>query len=123
MTILSELLKEIKSDDNLEQIRILCDKISLEEKEKQKFLDKHPKGPNLFLVLEVPGRIDNEIGFLGLERESSDLYLAVFYTTKKSEIEKENPVMIKQRAWNIKDHRPEKILTSYAKQYKILIGE
>lgn len=123
MTILNKLLKEIKSDDKLEQIQRLCSLIFEEEKVTQKYLDLHPRGPNLFLVLEIPGKIQGEIGFLGLERESESVYLTNLYIIKKTEVHKKEPVILKKRTWEIKDHRPEKILISFAKQYKILIGE
>lgn len=127
MTILSEILKEIKSDDSLEKIRILCDQIFEEEKENIKHLSILPKGPNIFLCLEVPGRIKDEIAFLALERESENLYLAVLFVTSKKEFKKaaanEEYSMKRQRVWQISDHRPEKILTEYAKRYKFLRGE
>jgi len=126
LTILSEILKEIRSDDNLEKIRILCDQIFEEEKENIKYEMILPRGPNIFLSLEVPGRIKDEIAFLSLERESENLYLAVLFTTNKKELKKarDGEVSIKrQRVWQINDHRPEKILTEYAKRYKFLRGE
>lgn len=124
MSILRELLNEIESDNNLEKIKILCDQIFEEEKKNQKYINKRPVGPNLFLVLEVPGRLNDEIAFLGLERESKDLYLNVMFTTNKKEMNKDDsPIIKRQRVWEIKDYRPEKILINYAKQYKILIGE
>jgi len=124
MNILRELLNEIKTDDNLEKIRILCDQIFEEEKPNQKYPEKRPVGPNLFLVLEVPGSLQNEIGFLGLERESEGVYLVILFTSSQINIDSEFPHIIKRKkVWEINDDRPEKILTTYAKHYKILIGE
>jgi len=57
--ILQELLKEIKGDDNTEKIRKLCDKIAKEEEKNIKNFLMLPKGPNIFLSLEVPGRTTN----------------------------------------------------------------
>lgn len=123
MTILRELLNEIKTNDDLEKIRIFCDQIFEEEEPNQKY-KKRPSGPNLFLVLEVPGRLQDEVAFLGLERESENVYLSILFTSKKSNIDSEEPHIIKkQRVWEINDDRPDKILIAYAKQYKILIGE
>jgi len=124
--ILREILKEIKSDDNLEKVRILCDQIIKEEKDNVVHYQILPKGPNLFLVLEVPGRIKDEIAFLALERESEDLWLCVLFITTMKEyaLREKNPPSIKrQRVWEINDHRPEKVLTEYAKRYKFLRGE
>ncbi len=124
MGILKKLLKEIKSDDVLEKITILCEQIFDQEKENIKHISILPRGPNLFLVLEVPGRIKGEIAFLGLERESADVYLAVLFITSKKELHKpESPSIKRQRVWEINDHRPEQILTGYAKHYKYLRGE
>lgn len=126
MTILGELLKEIKSDNNLEKIRILCDRIFEEEKENIKHIEVMPTGPNIFLTLEVPGRIKDEIAFLSLERESEDLYLSVLFIINRKEFKKSkgNEISIKrQRVWQIHDSRPEQILTGYAKRYKFLRGE
>lgn len=128
MTILKKLLEEIKSDDNLEKIRILCDQIFEQEKANIDYITILPKGPNLLLVLGVPGRIKGEIAFLALERESEELYLAVLFVTTKREYQRaggknESPSIKRQRVWEIRDHRPEQILTDYAKRYKFLRGE
>jgi len=117
--ILQELLKEIKGDDNTEKIRKLCDKIAKEEEKNIKNFLMLPKGPNIFLSLEVPGRTTKENAFLILERESEDKYLLVLYITMtwgESRLKR-------QKVWEIDDHRPEKILTNYAKKYKFLRGE
>ena len=122
--ILAKLLKEIKGDDTLEKIRPLCDQIFEEEKDNIKHIAILPEGPNLFLVLEVPGRIKGEIAFLGLERESKDLYLAILFVTNVKELKGNDPPSIKRkRVWEINDHRIEQILTEYAKHYKFLRGE
>ncbi len=126
VTILTKLLKEIKSDDALEKIRILCDQIFEQEKNNIDHKTILPKGPNLFLVLEVPGRTQDEVAFLALERESKDLYLAVLFVTNKTNVpidKNHNPSIKRQRVWEINDHRPEQILTGYAKHYKFLRGE
>jgi len=126
--ILQKLLKEIKTDDKLEIVRELCDKIFDQEKDNIEHMTILPKGPNIFLTLEVPGRIKGEIAFLSLERESEDLYIAVLFVTSKKELQKagkqdEAPSIKRQRVWEINDHRPEQILTEYAKRYKFLRGE
>lgn len=128
MGILQKLLKEIKTDDKLEIVRELCDKIFDQEKDNIEHMTILPKGPNIFLTLEVPGRIKGEIAFLSLERESEDLYIAVLFVTSKKELQKagkqdEAPSIKRQRVWEINDHRPEQILTEYAKRYKFLRGE
>lgn len=123
MTILQQLLSELKSDDKTQQVRELCDKIQKEEFDPQGHNDHIPTGPNIFLALEVPGRTNKEIAFLTLERENADLYLAVFYTMPLLHTRMPEASLKRQKVWEINDHRPEKILTEYAKVNKFLRGE
>ena len=125
VTILRELIEKMKEDkkDDLQQITELCDRIKKEEEESITHHDHLPKGPNIFLALEVPGRTVKEVAYLTLERESEDLYLAVLYTIPITQTRKPDASVKKQRVWEIEDHRPEKILTEYAKQFKYLRGE
>ena len=122
-TILQKVLSEIESEDDTEKIRKLCYQINEEEKSNIKNDGYLPVGPNIFLSLEVPGRNDKELAFLALERESADLYLSVLYTIAKTQLRKPDWSLKRQRVWEIEDHRPEKILTNYAKTYKYLRGE
>jgi hypothetical protein len=71
----------------------------------------------------VPGRTNKEIAFLTLERENADLYLAVFYTMPLLHTRMPEASLKRQKVWEINDHRPEKILTEYAKVNKFLRGE
>ena len=126
MGILREILKEMKTEDNLEKIRTICDEIIKEEEDNIQHPEILPKGPNLFIVLEVPGRVKGEIAFLALERESEDLWLSVLFITTEKDYafrEKNDPSIKRTRVWQIADHRPEKVLTEFAKRYKFLRGE
>ena len=126
MGVLRDLLKELKGDTNLEKMRQMCDRIANEERENIKHVHILPKGPNLFVVLEVPGRIKEEIAYLALERESEDVWLSVLFTTTVKEFtfrDRTPPSIKRQRVWEINDSRPEAILTEYAKRYKFLRGE
>lgn len=125
MTILSEILEKMKSEgkSNLDQMRELCDEIMKEEKDSISHQTNCPLGPNIFLALEVPGRNIKEVAYLSLERESEDLYLSVLYTVSITQANNPNAGLKRQKVWEIEDHRPEKILTEYAKQYKYLRGE
>lgn len=123
MSILQELLKEIKTDDKTQQLKQLCDKIQIEET-KGKEDNIAPKGPNIFLSLEVPGRNTKEIAFLTLEREVASKYVVVVYTARKSDLELLDEVSLKRRkVFEVDENRPEKILTFYAKQFKYMKGE
>jgi hypothetical protein len=117
MTILKDILSEIKSSDETEKIRILCDKIQKEENPK---IDEYaPRGPNIFLCLKVPPRNSKEVTYLVLERESEDLYILVMYSVPILRKDK----TIRVSSWEVEDHRAEKVLTQYAKKYKFLRGD
>jgi hypothetical protein len=125
MTIIEELLSGMKTDDFAEKIKTICDQISKEEGKKIKHFDLLPKGPNIFLSLEVPGRIQYEIAFLTLEREGPVQFITVLYTINKNEYTKKKLDEVsykKSKVWEILEDKPEKILAAYAKQYKFLRG-
>jgi len=132
MSILRDLINNIKSDDLVEQMRIMCDQILEEESEESEdmtYINHRPQGANIFLALQVPGSTKNEIGFLALERDNEDLWLASFWSIMEKElIQAENdPDYMsrprKKKVHQIEDHRPEKILTEYAKLLKFYNGE
>lgn len=125
MTILRELIQKMKEEekDDLQQIRELCDQILEEENKTIEHSDNLPVGPNIFLALEVPGRTDKEIAYLTLERETENVYITALYTISTIQLSNPDSGLKRQRVWAIEDHRPEKILTEYAKQYKYIRGE
>lgn len=127
MAILREILVKLKEHPLTQQVRTLCSLILEEEGKGMPFLEYGPKGPNIFLCLEIPGHTTKHIGFLTLEREEEELYLAVFWTIERSMIipgDPENTLPARKRkVWEIKDHRAEKILTEYAMRFKQLRGE
>jgi hypothetical protein len=123
LTTLQTIISELKTDDKSQQVKELCDKIQKEEMPNIDNPDHLPKGPNVFLSLQVPGRNDKEIGFVTLERESPGMYITVFSTIKARHLGKKDVAPKRQKVWPIEDARPEKVLTSYAKTYKFLRGE
>lgn len=126
MGILQELLKEIKSDDMTQQIREICDKIYEEESPNFLYPDQEPKGTNVFLALEVPGRYTKEIGYVTLERQSKELYVAIFHTLDINRIDKDpeiTPMARRHKVWEIDENKAEKILMKFAKICKMLRGE
>ena len=127
MGILQELLKEIQSDDMTQQIREICDKIYEEESPNFQYPDQEPKGANVFLALEVPGRYTKEIGYVTLERQSQELYVAIFHTLDINLINKDNPEMTpmarRHKVWEIDENKAGKILMKFAKICKMLRGE
>jgi len=125
VSLLRTIIEEMEKDgkDNLQKIRELCDQISKEEAENITHETHLPKGPNIILSLEVPGRNTKEIAYLTLEREGPALYLAVLYTIPLLQIRMPDSSLKRQKVWTIEEERPEKILTEYAKKYKFLRGE
>lgn len=128
MSILRDLIDNMKTSDLVEQMRILTERIFEEESPDMEYIDHRPQGANIFLGLQIPGEIRNEVGFLCLERENEDLWLISFWTTPvrqiKQAIDEDNRVFLrKKRLHEIKDHRPEKILTKYAQTFKFYHGE
>jgi hypothetical protein len=129
MTLLRKVISKLETKDTLEQLRTLCERIYKEEMEENEmeYIDYGPEGPNIFLCLQVPGHTTKHVGFLTLERESEDLYLSVFWALLKKDIipgDVENtPAARKMKVWEIKEYKTEKILTEYAKTFKLLNGE
>lgn len=129
MSILRDLINRMKTNDLVEQMRILCDQILEEESKEMPFIDQRPQGANIFLCLQVPGSTKNDVGFLALERDNEDLWLASFWSISKTNLleslkdEKIETRPRKKKVHEIRDHRPEKILTQYAKLLKFYNGE
>ena len=130
MSILRDLINNIKTDDLVEQMRILCDQILEQESKEMPYIDYRPQGVNIFLCLEIPGSTKKDIGFLALERDNEDLWLASFWSISKIQLMETlnrdatiSSSPRKKKVHEIKDHRPEKILTEYAKLFKFYHGE
>ena len=129
MSILSDLISKIKTSDLVEQMRILCDQILEQESGDMKYIDQRPQGVNIFLCLQVPGSTKKDIGFLALERDNEDLWLVSFWSISEVQLKasKYDAAISsgprKKKNYEIKDHRPEKILTEYGKLFKFYNGE
>lgn len=125
MGILEHLLSEIPESGLTEQVRIICDQIKAEEEGNFEYPELAPKGALVFLTLEVPGRNDKEIGFLTLEREDEEVYVAIYSTLEKYRIADpiEDTVPPRRRkVWVIDENKAEKIITQFAKKLKMLKG-
>ena len=125
MGILQHLLSEIKDTSLTTQVRIICDQIMAEEVPNFQYPELTPKGPRVFLSVEVPGQNKKEIGFLTLEREDEEVYVAVYSTLEKHRIADpiEDTVAPRRRkVWVIDENKAEKILTKFAKKLKMLRG-
>ncbi len=54
-TTLDKIISEIPASDMTQVVRELCDIVMKEELPRMKNMKNAPKGPNKFLILEVPG--------------------------------------------------------------------
>lgn len=125
MGILETLLSEIPELDLTTKVRIICDQIIEEEAPNIKYPDLVPTGARIFLSVEVPGRNNNEIGFLSLEREDEEVYVIIYSTLEKHRIsdDPENQIAPRRKkVWVIDDHRVDRIITQFAKKLKMLRG-
>jgi len=122
MGILDKLLDEIKSNKLDEQVMELCDLIRIEEHENIKHHIHLPKGPNVFLALEVPASRKNEIAFVCLEREFKEQYVITLWGGYMPKVMKDG-ILKKLKVWEIKEVKANKILTEYAKIIKYMKGE
>ena len=129
MSILGDLISKLKTDDLVEQMRIMCDQIFEEESAEMDYIDFRPQGANIFICLQIPGPTTHEVGFLALERENEDLWIASHWSMLESDLKRAQADQEyvgrprKKKSHEIKDHRPEKILTRYAKLLKFYSGE
>ena len=127
MTILEELFKEVGANNLTEQVRAVCEKIYKEEQPTFKYPEVEPKGPNIFLAVEVPGKTNKQTGFLTLERESEEEYVAVFYLADSKKVvkgDRDNSVKPRRsKVWEINENKAERILTRFAKICKTLRGK
>ena len=120
MTLLSEFLSKIKSSELDEQVKQLSDKIFEEEKDKIEHIEDLPRGPNIFLCLEAPGRGQGEVVFVALEREAKEKYIvSIWAMGPPSSIGR---VPRRVRAFEVKEVKAEKILLEFAQTFKNMKG-
>lgn len=119
-TTLDKIIDEIPASEMTQVIRELCDTIMKEEFPRMKNMKNAPKGPNKFLILEVPGFLKREIGFISLERESQEDYLAVYWTFR---LGKADAYAKKVKVHKIEGNSAKKIMYQFAKLVKFYRGE
>lgn len=107
MSILKELLDEVKKNPLDDQVRELCDKITEQEKENiTKGYESFLKSSNIFLCLSG-GKY-----FITLERDLPGKYSIGIWNDGK-----------RIKSTEIKENNCRKILVEYAKQLKFMRGE
>lgn len=118
--LLDELIVEIKGKEIDQQVREICDIIFEQEKDTIENKDYLPIGPNIFLALNCPGRIKDELGFLTLEREIQGEYVVGFWgITPKLK----NDKLKRYRTWIIKEVNSKRIIRAFAEKLKYVRGE
>ena len=117
MGIIEELLKEIKDSEIDIKVKKICDKIQEEENEEITDKDIMPKGANVFLSLQVK-KLDKEIFFITLERESPETYFIGLYFKKRDR----KTALKRVKSWDIKYSEPERILKEFGKMFKFVQG-
>ena len=119
MSILNELLAKVASAELDEQVKQLCDVIFEEEKDNIQNMDDLPKGPNIFLCLEVPGRKQGEVAFVALEREAKEQYITSIWVKGGPPSKPARRI----KATELKEVKAEKILLHFAETYKHMKGD
>lgn len=119
-TTLDKIISEIPASDMTQVIREMCDVIMREELPKMKNISEAPKGPNKFLILEVPGFLKREIGFITLERESEEEYVGIYWSFR---LGKQDKPARKIKVHKIEGNSAKKILYQFAKLVKFYRGE
>ena len=115
--LLDELLDEIKPFKNDEQLMTLCENIYNQEKENIKDIDKSPTGPNIFLSLEIPGKLKDDIHYITIERELKNKFLVGMWKYNS------NNKLIRYGTYPIKEVTPEKRIKEFAVIYKYKVGK
>ena len=120
MSLLDQLLSELTTKEEVEQLRELCDKISNDEMLEYK--EVAPFGPRVFLCINVAGRNNKEIGFLTLEQESLESYILVYHVLNKTQLTKKAVVPKRVRVWEVHEFKPKKVIKQFLEVAKMLRG-
>lgn len=119
MTLLEELLSKVEKSDLDQALRVICDEIQKVEDIKIENKDDAPKGPNIFLTIEVPGITTKDICFLCLERETKGKFIVGLWSKQKNRI-----MTIKRtQAFEVKEIKPEKVLAFFIDKVSLMRGD
>lgn len=119
MSILSDLLSELASNDSDETLKKLCDKI-YEEEVRRKYLQHPtllPTGPNIFLALECPEDFQ-KYNFICIEREERNKFIISHWAVMRNT---ENSKRIK--VWDCAGLPNQKIIEQFLEKYNFLRGK
>ena len=121
--ILDDILKEVKSDVILEEVKEICIKIRVEELETIKYPKVTPSGANIFLSVQVPPKGIGEISFLSLERDPMDDWTCNYYSMRIKDIRDIPQMPRRYQSHKIEGRSAKKIMIEFAKLVKFYRGE
>ena len=122
--ILDDILKEVKSNEVVEEVKEICNKIWVEEEEQNVIYQKViPEGANIFLAVQVPPKAKGEVSFLSIERDPIDEWVCNYYSIRITDM-KGIPQMPKRyQSHKIEGRSAKKIMIEFAKLVKFYRGE
>ena len=119
MTILDDLLAQVKDSEFDEQVQQICNQISEEETPKAAHADILPKGPNIFLSVEVEPKVIGIPTFVCLEREYKESYIITMWMKREDQNTEEGTIEMPTRRVkifpvNLENAKVRDILTKFA---------
>lgn len=121
--ILDDILKEVKSNDLVEEVKEICNRIWKEEKVNITHPKIIPEGANIFLALQVPPKSKKEASFLALERDPMDEWVCNYYSMRISDIRDKPQMPRRRQSHRIEGRSTKKIMIEFAKLVKFYRGE
>lgn len=120
MTMLEDLLNQVKKFELDEQLKRICDDIQKEEtKQNEEIYKEKPQGANIFLCIYVPEQKNDEENFLCLEREFKGIFFVSLWSKSKNVAGNYN----RYRTWPIKETTTKNILIKFAEILSFVRGE
>lgn len=121
--LLDEAIELVKGKEIDQQVKEICDQIIEQETEPNGLMPMNelmPIGPNIFLAINCPGRIKQEIAFLTLEREMLGQYIIAFWAKN---INNKDDILKRYRVWSIMEISCKQIIKSFAEKLKYVRGD
>lgn len=121
--ILNDILKEVKSNELIEEIKEICNMIRKEEQSNISHPKIVPDGANIFLAIPVPPKSRGEVSFLSLERDPMDEWVCNYYSMKITDIRDIAQMPKRYQSHRIEGRSAKKIMIEFAKIVKFYRGE
>lgn len=85
MSLIDELMKKVEKYELDEQLKIICDELQ-PEFDKNGHNPDSPRGPNIFLSVNVPGITNKDLCFICLEREERSKYIVSYWAKQRERL-------------------------------------